>query len=422
MDSELLAQAKNIWDRQKRAERFQARFQMYPIGEGGRIVSDFQRLGEAISLVERPNTIDQAYLMELKRRALGEAVWMEHSLSGRPLTFDDTIKIFGIEGQDITNLRPWLDMNRAPTLESIERVAEETDIGHDVLDIAMDLPGVRSQSEEFAATVVRGYHRKLGKLFEQLTNVGGFLREIDALPTTGGRSYFDPVTKTLAIDIGAISYMTADRIPQVKDRPLIRLFGHEGFGHGVNAFLTENGDIPFFLKTSSSATSACLESVAQFYEKQIFIDLAGSPDTQRDLDIAHKYPAILKEEHDVRQIETYSLRLFQYGVTVLADKSMGDPMDPDVIRYKIQKLSEVSLYPGYAQGFVNGNRNNYDIDGNLVPGLMVEIRYAAQPAERALEELGRRGISYPDQRSKVDEVLLRGYWTPIGLAEKASVA
>lgn len=422
MNPELLATAKNIWDRQKRAERFQARFQMYPIGEGGRIVLDFQRLGESIPLIGKPANMDEVYQMELRRRSLGEALWLEHSLSGRSVTFGDTIKIFGIEGDDINNLRPWLEQNRAPTLESIERVAEASYIDHDVLDLAMDIPGVRRQSEEYLATVVTGYHRKLGRLFENLTNAGGFLRGIDAQPTTSGRSYFNPVTKTLAIDIGAVCYMNADGLPQVKERPLIRLFGHEGFGHGVNAFLTETGDIPFFLKTSSGGTIACLESIAQFYEKQIFADLADSPDTQKELDIAHKYPEILREEQDVRQIETYGLRLFQYGITILADRSHGDPADPDVMRQKIQILSEVSLYPGYAPGFVNNNRHNYDIDGNLALGLMAEIRYAAKPADRAMEELRKKGISYPDQRSKVDDVLLRGYWTPIGLVEKASVA
>jgi hypothetical protein len=422
MNPELLEQAKKVWDRHEKADKFEERFKIYPFEEGRSLANDFYGIASSIREYESPGNLEEVYLAELRRRAVGEATLLDHKLTGKPYTFTDVIKIYGIESEDIDNLYPWLLRNKKPTLDAVERIHEDTEVEDYDMDLAMDIPGVRVQAEQFAATKITAYHRKLGKLFERLTQVGGFLREVDAVPTTRGRSYYQPITHTLAIDVADICFMSADRLPQIRERALIRLMGHEGFGHGVNALLTEKSDLPFFLKRSSGATIASLESIAQFYEKQVFNDLKDATDIQRELDIAHKYNGIYQEQADVQKIDNYQLRLFQYGIAVLADKAMGDPNDPQVIRQKIEKFGEVALYPAHAFYFVNGHRNDFDVDGNLSASLTTEIRYAAQPATRALRLLEDRGIGYFGQRSHADEILLRGYWTPIGLVQRASVA
>lgn len=88
---------------------------------------------------------------------------------------------------------------------------------------------------------------------------------------------------------------------------------------------------------------------------------------------------------------------------------------------KIRVLEPVALYPGSARSFVEGYRQSFDSQGNLNPSLVAELRYAAQPAHRALDALKRRGILYNEQRTFVDTILLQGFWTPVGLVERAKV-
>lgn len=423
MNKELLEEANLIWDRQTRASKFATKFEVYPLAEGGELVRDFQKLSEAIPMVLQPTSLDDVYSAELRRRALAEAVYLDHWLAGKPYTFDDVISIFGIEPSDIKKLKPWLETNKGAALEAVDRVFQGTDVKQFELTLPMDRPAVRRQAEEFAQQRVTTYHKRIGKMFEDLTGVGGYLRDINAVVTSNERSYFDTLTKTLAISVPEISYLTEDGLPTLKERVLIRLFGHEGFGHGCNKILTDaTGELPFFLKLTSGATVATLESVAQFYERQVFEDLKNSPETQKALDIRHMFDDIYKEEQDTQIIERYKLRFFQYGITILADQSLGSPQDPETIARKSEALSALALYPGYARHFIESNRQNFDSQGNLNPELVAELRYAAQPAQRVTEILNERGFSYEgSSRTQVDVALLQGFWTPVGLAERARV-
>lgn len=423
MNKELLEEAKLIWDRQTKAAKFATKFEVYPLAEGRELVKDFHRLSEVIPGVSQPATLGEVYQVELKRRALAEATHLDHWLAGKPYTFDDVVSIFSIEPADIQQLRPWLETNRAVALEAVDRVFQGTDVTQFELTLPMDRPAVRRQAEEFAQQRVTTYHRRIGRMFEGLTGVGGYLRDINAVVTAEQRSYFDSLTKTLAIGIPAVCYLTEDGLPTLRERVLVRLFGHEGFGHGCNKILTDAAeDLPFFLKLISGATEATLESVAQFYERQVFEDLKNSPETQKALDIRHIFDDIYREEQDTQIIEKYKLRFFQYGITILADQSFGPPLDPETIARKTEDLSALALYPGHARHFIESNRQNFDSQGNLNPDLVAELRYAAQPAQRVLEILQQRGLSYERQsRTQIDIALLQGFWTPVGLAERGRV-
>lgn len=150
MDKELLSQAEKLWDRQTKAEKFETRFGVYPLEEGRQLVDDFKKLSDSISLISEPTNLEEVYLAELRRKSFSESVYLEHFLSGKPYTSDDVISIYGIEPDDISDLRPWLDENRAPTLEAVERVFRETDVRQYELTLPMDRPAVRRQAEEYA--------------------------------------------------------------------------------------------------------------------------------------------------------------------------------------------------------------------------------------------------------------------------------
>ena len=430
MNPELESQAEQLWTRAEKAYKFNSKFGIYPFREGGRLVDDFQRLSDEVPAKFPVVTTEEVYHNELKRRLGTEAVYFEHGLSGHRYTFDDVINLYGLDKTaEIDSLRDWLLENREETLDTIDRVYQATEVEGFQLPVPSDIPRSRAEVEIYAATHIENYHKKLAKLFEGLTKVGNYLRDITPVPTTGDRSYFDQYTKTLALSIPAICYRTEDQTPHVNERELILQFGHEGMGHGLNKVITEVSSLPSFLKRRSESVRATIESVGQYYEEVIFEDLKASPKTQKELGIEHKFEEIYQNQKDTQLITAYNRRLFHYAITVLADKELGDMNNPDpqlkkdAIDRRIALLSEVALYPGYAVGTIEVQRQNFDSQGNLNLDFASEIRYRSQSAQRVVETMQQKGVIYDGEgRSKIDTLLLTGYWTPTGLVENAQVA
>lgn len=425
MNPELLMQAKSLWDRDEKIAKFAQRFHIYPLAEATVLVDELHRLDEAITEQDVFSTQDEIYEVELKRRAGPRARELDAYLSGRNYTPQDMVAVLAIEEGDLTGLRGWLIDRRPAVLETVGRIYADASVDDYTLNLATDIPAIQRQAQEFVASHITNYHRKLGRLFEGLTQAGTFLRDITAVPTmnerTNDRSYFNPLTKTLAIGLSGVCFMDGDGALHINERELIRLFGHEGMGHGINQVMTDASNLPFFLKTSASATSSTVESVAQFYERQIFDDLADSPTTQRELNIAHRFSDLYQEAKDIFEVDEYNYRFFYHAITVLADKEMGDPTDPQTIARKVDLLSEVALYPGQPRAIIEGNRQQFDSEGNLNPQIVAELRYAARPVQRALDYLRNLGISYAGgNRSRIDSIFFSGFWTPIGFVQNVA--
>lgn len=422
MDRELVQEAEVLWQRSERASRFASRLNVYPMKEGLALVEELQKLGGLIPEKTAPDTEEHVLERELKRRLGGESLALDHHLSGRYYTFGDVVSLFGIPDEDLTGLRGWLKEHKPETELAIQRAYENTEVEGYQLPVPMDISSMASQAEGYCTTYINNYHEKLGKLFRQRTDVGEFLRDIRSVPTTNPRSYFDPQTHTLALGIPDICYMAEDRTLHIRERQLIRLFGHEGMGHGLNFVITQASNLPFFLQESSMATTASLESVAQYFERIIFDDLAHSPKTQKDLGVAQEFDEIYQEEKEIQLINEYQLRFFQYAITVLANTELGSPEDPQTIKRKIELLSELALYPAHAVSIVESNKDRFDSQGNLNPALVSELRYCAQPVRRVIDIFKEAGFEYEgENRSMTDMVLLRGFWTPIGMVENARV-
>ena len=89
---------------------------------------------------------------------------------------------------------------------------------------------------------------------------------------------------------------------------------------------------------------------------------------------------------------------------------------------RIELLSELALFPAQAVQIVEDNKDHFDSQGNLNPTLVSELRYCAQPAKRVIDIFKENGREYEgENRSTIDVALLKGFWTPIGLVEKARV-
>ncbi len=424
MNKELFGQANQLWTADKKIAKFAARHEVFPYGEAVRIHEGMISLSGQIPSSPNLTSTDELHGLELKRRLEARGLALGRFLSGQPTTLEDTVNGFGLEPEDLNGILPWLTVNRGKTLDAIERLFKEADIASYELGLSTDIPRVRQQAEGFAGTQISNYHQKLGALFEGLTTAGNYLHRITSEASTQERSYFNIHSGRLALAISAICYELEDGTIQLRERELLRLFGHEGMGHALQRVITNGAVLPFFLKDSDNATIAAEESATQHYEKVIFDDVKASEKTQKDLRIADSFDALYQEEQDTRQVTEYNRKLFYYTILVLADKSLGDPQDPDVVRKKIDLISQVSIHPAYARDAVENNRFNYDSEGNFNADVLTELRYASGAAGRALEIFAKNGVHYGNKadRSHIDMTFLTGYYTPKGFVEKAKLA
>ncbi|MFA5856747.1 MAG: hypothetical protein WC867_05285 [Candidatus Pacearchaeota archaeon] len=414
-------ESENLLKKLERLDKFSSKYSINPGKQTKELVTDLFSLSETLVNYDSPINQNQIIESELKRRLVGEAINLEQKLSGRLYDYETVLKLYSIPKDDIADLRTWLSANLANISESAERLFTSSDLDGYVLPLSHDIPGIKRQAEEFAGVHIQKYHKIIGKMLENLSNVGSFLRDIDAVATTQDRSYFDPRRNFLAIGIEAICYSDENSILHINEKELIRIYGHEGMGHALNFLLTRTNNLPYFLKIPSNLTTASAESVAQFYENLLIEDLKNSPKTQKELGIEHIFPKIYQETKDSEIIDQYNRKLMQYGISILADTSFGDPRDPKVIQEKAQKLYEVALDKTGIKSWINKHLSNYDSEGNLNYQLVGELRYCARPVERALEIFNQNGFSYnnPEDRSLIDATVLKGFWTPIGLVDNA---
>ena len=130
-------------------------------------------------------------------------------------------------------------------------------------------------------------------------------------------------------------------------------------GHALNAVLTESSNLPYILKRGNLLIKPTAESVAQFYQDVLLDDLERHPEVQRKLDIEHIFSEIAKEARALKLISEYKKNLDLYAILVLADKSFGNPRDPETLKRKREVLDKLSIDPSYATSVVEKNKNEF---------------------------------------------------------------
>ena len=425
MNKELLERAETLWKQDERIGRLGSRFNYtYAPGATGKVFEDIQRLESELPERANPTKEEELHEAELKRGLQSRMLQLEHFLEGKPYTVESIIKLYGLDQSDLNAIQPWLKANRPAAVQALEGLFRLTEVESYEYGLSTDIPRVQRQAEGFAATQISNYHRKLSSLFIGLTHAGEFLYRITPEPSTADRSYFASKSKVLAVSMARICYQEEDGTIQLRERELIRLYGHEGMGHGLHSIITEASDLPFFLKEPSHAAEAVEESIAQHFEKVIFDDLKNSPDVQKDLRVQERFSEIFEEEKNTRLVNAYNRMLYYYSILVLADKSIGDPEDPETLTRKMELISEHTINRGYARNIVERNRREFDSQGNLSASLTSELRYSSRAVQRGLEVFEKHDIIYDhhDQRSQIDMNFLTGYYTPIGFVQKALLA
>ncbi len=417
-----VAQADEVVLELKGITQFDGEHHILPPKSGRSLVTRMKSIAGQTHSIMPQSAYEKVIFSEIKRRLEGDAFYLDVKLSGKSHDFETVLHILDIPSEDVSSIKPWLVSHKEEAEEAVERLYVLRKNNEEKFDISMDVPSEHDEAIGAVGSRIKHYHTIIGKLLGKLSNKGSYLLHLEALPTKGDRSYFNPPLNRLALSISALVYLTNDRRMHVDDREMIRLYGHEGMGHALNKVATDESNLPFFLKQSSAVTIATEESVAQFYERRLFEDLLQSPETQRSLDIEHRFQKIYDEARDLRLLQEYNKNIFYYSISVLADTSLGNHSDPLVVKKRMALIDSVALDRRTASNIVEQNRYNYDSEGNLYSSLVSELRYCARPVQRVLELFSAKNRQYDlNNRNVIDTLFLTGFWTPRGLVENAAL-
>ncbi len=420
MDEALLSQSIRLLNEVEQLGRFESKHHVSPLSAVQRVYSGLCELYSSIPERDALHTKDELYAFELKRRLMSAAFSLEQRLQPQSRDYNALLHVYGIPQEDITALRPWLLAHKEQVVQTIQNLYDQNGVTTYEIDV-MGMPHLGSSLLASLEPYVTKYHSVLWDAFGSLpgSETPRPALFLGMIP----RSYYDPLMNTVGIAVPNISYLTEDGQTIRKVGEVLRIFGHEGLGHARNSLLTKQStqQLPLFLRKGMSLTTPTEESLAQHYERRIFEDLQGSQELLTALGIQDEFSRFYTDVKETMLLKQYQQRFAQYAITVLADSSFGtNPHDPQTKERRMQALQDVALNPGDFMSYVEQHLRYYDPRGNLLPHVVSELRYVAQPVSRALNEFKKHGILYEgESRALIDRTLLHGFWTPEGYVHHA---
>ncbi|MCL4384253.1 hypothetical protein M1116_02275 [Patescibacteria group bacterium] len=423
LNPELLQEAESIWAENNKINRFGTRFGIYPIDKSKLLLDRSLALHHQLRSTSTPTTADEVLENELSRHLSSRAISLDNWLSGRTWTLENYLHHYGLQASKITALKDWLAANRAAALQGSEDLYRRFRVDAYELALPLEVPRLRDQAVGIGSNRVEIYHQALADLYSSVSDAGSYLRQLRVDVTTKNRSEFNYRSRRLGLSLGSILYENEDGSLQVRERELLRLYGHEGLAHALQYIITQASPLPVFLKENSGASAATEEALALHMEKVVFDEVADSPELQKQLQLTDRYPDIYEEVKATALVNTFKRRFYHYSIYVLADLSFGDPEDPQVVNRKTEHLSELAINPMVARNLIEDNRRHYDSQKNLDSDLLSELRYASPVVDEAFAVFAQNGLDYTSRagRSLIDLTLLTGFFTPAGLLENAAL-
>ena len=280
---EIINEAELIWKENIKIEKFGSRFGIYPIQKSRELLERIYTLQERLDPPSTP--IDQSQLLEgelfrhLDSRALSFSNWLE----GKSWSLEDHLRYYGLQRQDLVNLQPWLVANRQAALQASENAYDSFEVSTYEMTLPMDVPRLRDQAIGIASNLVESYHQNLCDLFSSVSDLGTYLRQLHVDVILRKRSEYNFRSRRLAFGLTSLCYEKEDGTIGIWPDELIRLYGHEGLTHALKSIITQQSDLPTFLKESTSASVAAEEAIALHMQRVIFDDLKASPETQKKI-------------------------------------------------------------------------------------------------------------------------------------------
>lgn len=354
---------------------------------------------------------EEVVIDEINRNIVAVKRDTYNMLNVKELEPKKVIRFFSIPEEDLDYLGYWLRENKKEIENSIEKDFDEKEKRY-----AADsfIPKNRQFMEKEGEKAINLYHDTLKDHIVRKSGIESF-KKVKVFPTWNNDylGLFNSETKIMHISLPSIFYTSKDDDLLVNNELLIKLYGHEGYGHGAHFCVTDDANLPKTIKKDIDWKNPSTESISQYFEKMLIEDIRSDKDVQNRLGIDEQFEEMYFRLKNRELFEEFLRKRTQYAIYMLSQDNMQK-------EEKLDRINEVSfnnLYGTYVW-------DNFMIDEKLrIDVIRGKLIYAARPVERSLEliEKGLGSNFYENNRNVVDNFLLEGIWTPEGFMQKTEL-
>ena len=234
------------------------------------IIDSLTQLSDKIPEIEISKNIEEVYLKELKRLCIGGIQVLNEQVSPNISEPNTVIEHYSVKIEDIEKIKDWLLSNKEKVIQANSNQYEKySNIKKSA--VPMGDPHLRHQAEalllEYIEKIKRVLlsHKELSSHFSDL-----FSNYLISTDSVNNRSHSDRIGKVALLSTSKFVFLSNAKL-DIELHWLLSIFGHEVLGHAANYKLTDDSDVPFYIKWGfSSLTASTRESVAEFFERQIF--------------------------------------------------------------------------------------------------------------------------------------------------------
>jgi len=369
------------------------------------LIDKFNELNKSVAPIENPKSRDEVLANELKRTAVHCVNVLGDELEVRTSTPKEVMDRYSVSSEDFNSTKLWLIENRGQVLSANKRQLElYSTWGRGPVYVGSKK--IREAAEALAEGYLEVLKQAVQDVFpteEYRDTLDSFIVSLDSAET---RSYASRQSKVSMLSTRASVYVIKGKMV-IDSVDFIRLFGHEVLGHALNYFMTENSDLPLFVKENYyTSTSATRESVSSYFEKRLFDLLNAEPEAVKLLEAYESFESVYKRFFDTSLLDDYHKKLSQLGFWIMSNSKMDDYED------QMKELAVYSIEPKWVSGFLNRHRNDWNRStGLLLPKVVSELRYSVDVVPQILEK------KKPNDITKFERTLLTGAWSPDGLKE-----
>jgi len=370
------------------------------------LMGEMHTLANGIIEVSEPQSFYELVMSELKRRLITDSMYLSRYTKEEFLQLNEVIDTYGISWDDVEQFEGWLDENTGKVEALNDRLSKESREHRSSVPIGSFK--VRYEAEKVLDNKITSLRNFLSNSLADQPGVIELLKDYRFVADfIYSRSYHDGESKIVGFSTSKILYMRDGQVC-VDEAELIRIFGHEVLGHTRQQVVTEGAEeLPYFLRTKTGyAIDASGESISQYFQDRIFDYLLADPEAADGLGFDKPFEQIYQDYQNTQLLRNYWRNLEHFGIVTLARSSESDSKN------QIDTLLRYSVDKSWPVDFVFRHRGDWDRStGRLVPRIVHELRYSANPVGRIMS-----GVAI-DKIAVAEGLILRGFWTPRGLEQ-----
>ena len=174
-------------------------YTLKPVEQMAHLSEEAGLLEESLPDINCPNSLEEVYLGELKRRMKNVYIDLSSSLSTEMLPWQEVVEAYGIPQEDLNGIEKWLNVNLDAVVEANNRLFENSEELLDRRDVHMGDANLRERSEGAVSQSISSIKQFLIDNFGDEAGVSEMLAKYDfVIDSWTNRSYFNWITMSIS--------------------------------------------------------------------------------------------------------------------------------------------------------------------------------------------------------------------------------